>query len=139
MMTYARIDDEDGERSDFDFEDAAGVDPAAVLPQLLTRLVPRHRLGDKDFIAATAALMLAFARGISGDCARRRCREQGICQRAPAACSMRRYADIYNWDDGLISGERTEMYEALDEKPADAASIVRQHTPDLTPSMLEKR
>jgi hypothetical protein len=28
------------------------------------------------------------------------------------------------------------MYEALAEKPADAAAVIRQHTPDLAPNML---
>jgi hypothetical protein len=140
MMTHAPIDDEDDERGDFDFEDVAVVDPAAVLPQLLTRLVPRNTRRHHDFIAATAALMLNYARGIGEYCPRRHCRERGICQKPPALCAMRRYADIYNWDESLAHGPRAKMYEAIEAKPdSDHADEVRKHTPNLARQLLRGR
>jgi hypothetical protein len=136
-MTHARDDDEDEARDEFDFEDEAGVDPSALLPQPVTRLLPRRRLRDHDFIAATAAVMLAYARGISDDCARRQCRERGICQKPPLACAKRRYADIYNWDEGLAHGPRAKMYEAIEAKrESDHAEEVRTHTPKLARKLL---
>jgi hypothetical protein len=135
----AGLDDDADLRDEFEFEDEDGVDATTLLPRPLRRLIARRSLRDADFAAATAALMLAFARGAAEDCGRRLCRAAGICQRPPLACAMRRHADIYNWDEELKEGPRAAMYGALDEKPADAASVVRQHTPDLAPDMLEKR
>jgi hypothetical protein len=140
MTTHAFDDDdygdEDEERDEFEFEDEDGVDATTLLPRPLKRLIARHSLRDVDFKAATAALLLAFARGISEDCKRRSCREQGICQKPPLACAVRRYADVYDWDRDLENGPRAAMYEALAEKPADAASVVRQHTPGLAADMV---
>ena len=130
-------DDDDDEREDFGFENEDGhVDAALVLPQPLKRLLPRQGSSYADFAAATAALMLTFARSTSLDCSRRTCRAKGICQKPPLSCAVRRHADIYNWDQGFENGPRAAMYEALDQKPADTASVVRQHTPDLAPDML---
>jgi hypothetical protein len=57
---------------------------------------------------------------------------------------FRSYADIYNWDEGLVSGPRAEMYEEIEVKRAQAGNDeqrgypdeVRRHTPRLARKLL---